>query len=196
MKTTRYRLSFAAPEVPGGWVQAVAATCAVHVQRAGPRHGDAHGSVVTDVVSLVQAAEHVAGRAGPRVELVCGGIVRCDDAFLPWVQGRFRAPPLQGALVVAQFDVPEDVGGWDAWQAWGRYDCAVAVDHATVTGLDVEYMPRVNAVVMRLTVAAPDLHRSAYPSPVVPPLDLLPGTIFFPYVPLQISSVYSTEEKS
>jgi hypothetical protein len=65
---------------------------------------------------------------------------------------------------------------------------------ATVTGLEIEECPEMRVHVMRLTVSALDLHRSAYPSPIVPPLDLLPGIIWYPYSPLQISSAWPTEE--
>ena len=79
-------------------------------------------------------------------------------------------------------------------RGWACYAHAVAMAQATVTGLEMEPVLMEQAVVLRLTVTARDLHRSEYPSPLVPPPDLLPGTIFYPYVPLQISSAWPTGE--
>jgi len=195
MSATRYRLSFKTPEGPGGWVQALAQACVVRVQREVPRYGYAQGALTTDHVPVAMVAEHVE-RHGMRVaEVVFGGIVRRDAAFLDWVNRRFRAPPEGGALVVAQFDDVPQGGDGDRWRGWACYAHAVAMAQATVTGLEMEPVLMEQAVVLRLTVTARDLHRSEYPSPLVPPLDLLPGTIFYPYVPLQISSAWPTGEE-
>lgn len=194
MSPVRYRLSFQTEDVSSGWIQAVAQECVVRIQREVPRYGYARGGVTTDHLPLEMVADHVARHGMQAAELVFGGIIRREEAFLDWVNRHFRAPPACGALVVAQFNDPEAFGGWEGWRGWARYDHAVAMTKATVTGLEIEECPEMRVHVMRLTVSVLDLHQSQYPSPIVPPPDLLPGTIWYPYIPLQISSAWPTEE--
>jgi hypothetical protein len=141
-------------------------------------------------------ADHVARHGVKLAEVEFAGIVHRDEAFLDWVNRRFHAPPELGELVVAQFNDPLALGGWETWRGWARYDHAVAMTKATVTGLEIETFPGMGVHVMRLTVSASDLHRSQNPSPLVPPPDLKPWMIWYPYIPLQISSAWPTEKKS
>jgi hypothetical protein len=192
MSPTRYRLSFRDPELPDGWVQAVADHCEVRIHRSVTDYSMARMQMVADQLPLALAADHVARFGMNHAELTFGGIVRYDWGFVEWAHGRFRGPPVLGEMIVAQFDAPD---GWCGWRAWGRYDHAVDLRKMTMTGLEIEHIPELRVVVLKITVAALGIQQSSAPSPVVQPPDLLPGTLFYPYVPLQISSAWPAGEE-
>jgi hypothetical protein len=200
MNATRYRVSLRDAAVPGGWVQAVAEACAVRLTRIVCAYPQGRRELVIDEVPLAQAADHAARAGLSSAEIVLGAIRLYDERFRPWVEARMKAPPQLCTAVVAQFDGldrPDLTGG--NWQAWDRYEAAVASDHVALTAASWCWDPDAPLAVRvagEVTLVTTTLHHSQAPSPLVLPPGLLPGTIFYPYVPLQISSAWPTEENT
>ena len=200
MSATRYRVSFRDPEAPGGWVQGVADGCLVRITRKVSRHSfRTFDELVIDEVPLADAAACAEGMSTAEIALT--GIHLYDERFYPWVEARMHAQAGLCTVVVAQFDGldADDMCEGD-WQGWAQYAHAVASARAAL--IEAQWMwSRTTAYTEgrrlegTVTLVALELHRSQELSPLVPPLDLLPGTIFYPYVPLQISSVWPADKE-
>jgi len=195
MSATRYRVSFRDPEAPGGWVQAVADGCIVRITRKVAWLGRIELAI--DEVLLADAV--ACAESMSSAEITLGGISLCDEHFWPWIEARMHAQSELCTVVVAQFDGLEasNLAG-DTWQGWAQSAHAVASTRVALVGAEWNRPFDGPVIVLRdgaITLAALELHRSQEPSPLVLPPDLLPGTIFYPYVPLQISSAWPADKE-
>jgi hypothetical protein len=192
--TTRYRVSLQWNESPVVWVQALAEECTVSITRIVDDPLQRRRKLVIDEVPLAQVDDYVAQCEMSSAVVTLRGIRHYDERFRPFIEGLWRVPDPTVTMVVAQFD-GVTVDALPQWQEWAKHDSAVESACAVLQNVAWSHSIEENRDSAEVALMMLEVVRSTTPSPLVLPPGLLPGTIFYPYCPMIISSAWPTTEE-
>lgn len=185
----RYRVSLQWNKEPVTWVQALAEECVVSITRIADGPAPGMRRIVLDEVPMALVAAHVAHHGASSAMVTLRGIRHYDELFRPFVEALWRVPDPTVTMVVAQFDGVTE-GDLPQWQAWAKHDSAVESACAVLQNVAWSHSIEENRDSAEVALLMTEVVQSTTPSPPMLPPGLLPGTIFYPYCPMIISSAW------